>query len=290
MKHYRIPQLAQKYMDYPMIQAHTKLPELSHFRLRLLYEALQSHSNRSSRSELYALATALVQLGMDTHDRIDTKLSKRTEQEMRTRQIRVLTGDYFSARFYQLLAEEGQIDRITELSRGVCEVNQLKIDLYLQMKQWRLKAEDYLDKMLAIRSELFQQYGPLLQGAIAEQWPSILARVTYCELLMEEASRASEAASFEHSWAYWHVMGSCSEPEKQQLQSDAAQAWSEELLDKYNVRSVLLIKLRQGADALRAAAAELGLGDALADIDSAIDNAIAGLENTGAAKAFNETR
>lgn len=290
MKFDRIQQLAQKYMQYPMIQAHTKLPELSHLRLRLLYEGLQEHSNHKDQGELYTLATALVQLGMDTHDGIDTRLERRTEQEMRTRQIRVLSGDYFSALFYQLLAKAGHVELITELSRGVCEVNRLKIDHYLRMKQFKLLSEDYIEQMVSIRSELFQMYDRYLNGSFAAQWPELLRNVSRCELLIEEAERTQAASGFERSWAFWYVMDACTDTERQKLQSDAEQHWNEELMHKYNVREQLRSKLKLAAASFHALSARVGLDELYGDIKESIDKAIASLEASGAAAALNEMR
>ena len=48
----------------------------------------------------------------------------------RSRQLKVLAGDYFSSRFYHLLAQAGQIEMIKQLSNAICEVNRSQ-DEYL---------------------------------------------------------------------------------------------------------------------------------------------------------------
>ena len=68
MNSYRIPEIAKQYTEYDMIQIHTDLPDFPEFRTRLLFAFLNGNSKLSSSSELYTLATSLVQLGLDTHD------------------------------------------------------------------------------------------------------------------------------------------------------------------------------------------------------------------------------
>jgi len=275
MKLYRIPQLAPKYTDYPMIQAHTTLPQLAHFRLQLIYEMLDKFSPYDRDSELFTLATALVQLGMDTHDQIDVSLEPCSEQEMRTRQIRVLSGDYFSARFYQLLANAGQIDMITALSQGVCEVNQLKIDLYLRMKQNKVKTAEYMEQMVKIRSELFVFYGKLLELDTSSSWLDLLHNVTKCEWLLEEIERSQSSYSFHHSLAYWFIWHQGSELEQQKLHSLGGSSWSEELMLKYKVPILLQKELGKAVDAYKTAASAIGVNGLLNELTANIVHAAA---------------
>lgn len=84
MRTYRIPEIAQKYVKYDMIEEHTSLPDLANARLRLLHAFLSQQASLQTHSELYTLVVSLVQLGMDTHDLIDThqeqRLSRRCVQ------------------------------------------------------------------------------------------------------------------------------------------------------------------------------------------------------------------
>ena len=99
MKKYSIVQAADQYVKYDMIQAHTQVPSYSEPRLQLLNAMLNQSKLMKDKSELYALVTALVQLGMDTHDLIDIESGFVNEKQMRSRQLNVLAGDYFSAKF-----------------------------------------------------------------------------------------------------------------------------------------------------------------------------------------------
>ena len=130
MNSYRIPEIAKQYTEYDMIQTHTDLPDFPEFRTRLLFAFLNGNNKLSSSSELFTLATSLVQLGLDTHDLVTVSNDVKEKKAARSRQLKVLAGDYFSSRFYQSLAQAGQIEMIKQLSNAICEVNRLK-DEYL---------------------------------------------------------------------------------------------------------------------------------------------------------------
>lgn len=154
MNSYRVPQLAKKYTDYDMIRQHTEIPSFPDSRARLL-QVFVGRTDEKVHDELYALATSLVQLAMDTHDRIDTISGERREVEMRSRQLNVLAGDYFSSRFYQLLAHAGKIEMIGKLSGAVSEVNARKMTLYERMKKLLVSAEEYLRETVQLKMQLF---------------------------------------------------------------------------------------------------------------------------------------
>src|SRR5690242_14448879 len=110
----RITQLANKYLNYDMINLHTELPQFPDGRISLLYAVLSQQPAAESNKELLALVTSLVQMGLDTHDLVDNGNadSNKGLLGMRTQQLKVLAGDYFSSRFYHLLSQAGQIDTI----------------------------------------------------------------------------------------------------------------------------------------------------------------------------------
>ncbi|WP_337103475.1 heptaprenyl diphosphate synthase component 1 [Paenibacillus sp. YIM B09110] len=260
MKSYRIPSIARKYTEYDMIQIHTDLPALAHPRLQLLHSFLTRGQAYEKHSELYTLVASLVQLGMDTHDRInnDADTTQRAENEMRAKQLKVLAGDYFSSIFYQLLAQAGQIEMIEILSEAVCEVNRLKTNLYMRMKQMKLTADDYLSCMTQIRSELFQSFTALLDVEQSRAWQDLLVAVTRCEVILEELECLKDASNFEHSWAYWLVMQDGTEAERASLTEslvDSERVY--ELVNQYDIHGKLTAKLNLAAEMVRTITAKL---------------------------------
>ncbi|SFF04883.1 heptaprenyl diphosphate synthase [Paenibacillus catalpae] len=257
MKPYRINELASKYVEYDMIQTYTELPAFPDPRLRLLHAVLNEHGELAPRSELYSLVVSLVQLGMDTHDLIDTEETRRSETEMRARQLKVLAGDYFSSRFYQLLSQAGQISMVSKISAAVCEVNRLKMDLYIKMQQSQLKAEEYLNRLTELKSEMFQLFTGMMEGAFVKLWPEMLQDVSRCETVLDEMDRFESPSRFYQSWAYWHVMQEGTPEEQQSLSHKPEHSLIHDLRGKYELQSRLVSKLKAAADSLRHSAAKL---------------------------------
>lgn len=275
MKPYRIPEIAQKYVNYDMIQAHTELPDFSDSRLRLLYSFLGHQQFLTKHSELYTLVISLVQLGMDTHDLIDTDAQQRPEPEMRSRQLKVLAGDYFSAKFYHLLSQAGQIEMVSKISSAVCEVNRLKVNLYVRMRQLKVTAEDYLIYTVQLRSALFQLFSDVLEGPLSRVWPEVLGGVSRCEVVLEELERSECPDRFDKSWAYWHIMQEGTDEERQHLTQILNEpAFIAGLVEKYNVRNLLTAKLKHSADAVKAIAGKLESDKLFGELTQIVDTLI----------------
>ncbi|NOU97559.1 heptaprenyl diphosphate synthase [Paenibacillus sp. LMG 31456] len=220
MNSYRIPEMARKYIEYDMIQTHTELPVFPEFRTKLLYVFLSKHSTMSSYSELFSLVTALVQVGLDTHDMVSVTNQVKEMKAARSRQLKILAGDYFSSRFYYLLSNAGHIDLIRVISHAICEANRLKIDMYQLMKQVKLSAEEYLKRAVEIRTQLYLAFTEYMEESIHGAWPEILKLFTQCEVLLQEISRSELAQQFRESWGYWHVMQQATKEERKYLLSE----------------------------------------------------------------------
>jgi len=239
MNPYRIPEIAKQYTEYDMIQAHTDLPGFPEFRTRLLF-AFLSRNAAAETGELYALATSLVQLGLDTHELVAVNNDSKEKKAARSRQLKVLAGDYFSSRFYHLLAQAGQIEMVKKLSSAICEVNRLKMNLYMLMKQLKVSAEEYVQHSVDIRTQLFLFFSELMEEVHRQVWPELLAGFARCEVLFEEVFRAESTADFRGSWGFWHIMQMGSKEERKQLSAaEPDNVKIRSLLHKYNVSSQL---------------------------------------------------
>ncbi|WP_223066624.1 heptaprenyl diphosphate synthase component 1 [Paenibacillus caui] len=247
MKLYRVPDLANKYVDYDMIKAHTELAEFPDSRVRLLYSFLKNqHPEDEVRVEVCALAVYLLQLGLDTHDLIDPEPVRKEERLMRSRQLKVLAGDYFSSLFYQLLARTGQIEQISRLSSAVCEVNRMKARFYTKMKELLLTAEDYVRESALLKTQLFSFFTPLLDKSAQHFWSSLLRELSRCEALAQELSLSAQEPPIHVGYAYLRIMETGSPEDKAMLKRTkiSARDWSSLLL-KYKVMEQLSGKLHQ---------------------------------------------
>ena len=147
-----IGEIAARTRD-PFVERHIGRPKTSAFFVKMLYLLLKSFSLPSERIRLHCVATTLLQMGLDLHERVSVG-PERAEQGMRSRQLFVLAGDYFSSLFYRFLAERGEIRTISRLSEAVCEVNEAKMELYAVAGSRQVSPPTYLSLIRRIRGSL----------------------------------------------------------------------------------------------------------------------------------------
>ncbi|GIP37475.1 hypothetical protein J31TS4_07550 [Paenibacillus sp. J31TS4] len=233
----RIQDMAKPYIEYDMILSHTSLPDFPEARAGLLLAFMKANGIREESGELYALVTSLVQLGMDTHDLVPESSERKEQTAARSRQLKVLAGDYFSARFYQLLSQAGQIEVIRQLSQSICEANRLKMNLYQRMKQLKLSAEDYLEQSVAIKTQLFRSFNSMFKDGTLKLWPDILEAFTRCEVLARELLSLDKQQPLRFSWAFWHLLQKASREERRTLLAEEPEAGRlKAMMLKYDVR------------------------------------------------------
>ncbi|MDO3409601.1 heptaprenyl diphosphate synthase component 1 [Saccharibacillus sp. CPCC 101409] len=197
MKPYCVPEKTEKYIGYDMIQNHTDIPALPDARLRLLHAFLEA-SPAAAKSEVYGTVTALLQVGLDIHDRVAPGDDSEEERAMRSRQLKVLAGDYYSSRFYELLAGAGEIGMVAELSRAIADVNRRKMELYLRMqREPQLGLDDYLNEMAGLKARLFEGFDGLLDGPLLPHWNRLLTLVSLHEAAAEELQAAGDRQAYE---------------------------------------------------------------------------------------------
>lgn len=248
----QIAQTAHKYMQHDMIARHTELPDFPSGRVSLLHAVLGHQPLTAPLRELLALATSLVQMGLDTHDTVDNGTGHDL-RGMRKQQLKVLAGDFFSARFYQLLSQAGQIDTIRRLSEAVCDINRTKMSLYAKMKQMKLSAEEYLAGGAELRSRLLLSFTGFMHGLYERLWPEVVDRFSRCELLLLELARISQPASLQGSWGVWHILHEGNDEDRQSLRERHQDTgFVRALLEKYEVEAKLGMQLRQSVAQLQA--------------------------------------
>lgn len=138
------------------IHQYVDTPPIPFSRLRLFYLFLKSNGHSSDQIERYCLAVSLVQMGLDTHDMISEQKLK-TLREIRTRQLTVLSGDYFSSKYYYLLSKDEDIEVVKILAHSIMKVNELKMILYGQALNCKVKSADYLEQRVKIDTLVFHE-------------------------------------------------------------------------------------------------------------------------------------
>lgn len=207
MNSHNISKLAATYTQYDMITTYTNLPKFPAHRIDLLCTFLTNgaldNTIAEEHYELYSLAIALMQMGLDTHDMVTGHDQATSKQAMRSNQLKVLAGDYFSSRFYQLLANKGYIEFIQRISRAICDLNRLKMDFYLNLQQFRMTAEEYMKQSAQIKMQLFLPFKQMMKQSFSERWFNLLNNIAHCEVICEQLDLDEEDLNSRNSWGYW---------------------------------------------------------------------------------------
>ncbi|MFD1138673.1 heptaprenyl diphosphate synthase component 1 [Paenibacillus urinalis] len=250
MTTYRVPNLAKKYTNYDMIQRHTEIPNFPDGRVRLLEFFLNRGPVWSAEhSELYSLVTALVQMGLDTHEMIDVHEEDLKEQEMRSRQLKVLGGDYFSARFYQLLAAAGQISIVASLSEGICIVNERKMNLYNRMRRQLVTAEEYVNESVQLKKQLFLSFQSMISPGEVSLFDRLLSAFSLFDMLIEEIEHVRDMERSRYRLAYYQILSHTDSSVKEALNRNELEPneWIQLTL-KHRTQEFLTDKLRHSVN------------------------------------------
>lgn len=208
MKSDNILKLVKTYTSHDMITAHTDLPEFPKLRIQLLYTFLTHGALDTDEEEdehdLYALVISLMQMALDTHEMVDGNNEPTNERKMRSNQLKVLAGDYFSSRFYQLLAKRGHIEFIQLISHAICELNRIKMNFYLNLQNKRMTSEDFIDQSARIKMQLFLPFTELMKGSFSEKWTELLHSISHCEVIAEQIELSDSKVNDKETWGFWY--------------------------------------------------------------------------------------
>lgn len=205
MSSFHLPELAKQYTQYDMIRLHTEVPAFPEARSRLLLAFLRESGNAGKSAESLTLAVSLVQMGIDIHEMVSLSNQVKEKKAVRSRQLKILAGDYFSSGYYHLLSEAGQIGMVEHIAGSICEVNRLKMTLYTRIRQMKLTADEYLQRMAGIRAQLFARFDHLMKNGLGIVWQDILETFVRCELLADELDQLGKPERFRESWAFWRL-------------------------------------------------------------------------------------
>ncbi|MBU8567887.1 heptaprenyl diphosphate synthase component 1 [Virgibacillus pantothenticus] len=153
----------EKYIDKPIIDEG---------KMRLLIEMINHSSLPESRKQRYILTTMLVQMALDTHDKVPSLTSEEEEEDVKLqKQLHVLAGDYYSGLYYLVLAEINDFEFIRLLASAIKEINEYKMTLYyneIDSLKHYMHVRNVIDTRLIVQIASFFSVPSL--GEIAEKW------------------------------------------------------------------------------------------------------------------------
>src|SRR3546814_20400551 len=78
--------------------------------------------------------------------------------------------------------------RISDWSSDVCSSDlKLKMNAYQMMKQLALSADEYMHRMVEIKTGLFLPFTSMMEGMYRNKWPELLKHLTHCEVIAERS-------------------------------------------------------------------------------------------------------
>jgi heptaprenyl diphosphate synthase len=112
--------------DEPYVKATIGKPSIPIFFVYLLFSMMKANQIPLKRIESYCIAVSLLQMGLSSHEQVTTE-SLLSSQQMRSRQLVVLSGDYYTSLFYQGLAEVQEMEGIHLLAKVVGSIHETKM-------------------------------------------------------------------------------------------------------------------------------------------------------------------
>ncbi|REJ09730.1 heptaprenyl diphosphate synthase component 1 [Halobacillus trueperi] len=127
----------------------------------VILSSIMDHTNLSEvKKEQYIITTMLVQIALDTHDLVTLSDEDDDREIVRSRQLTVLAGDYYSGLYYYLLSQLDDIPMIHTLAGAIKEINELKMELYYKDVE---SFQEFLEGLKKIESLLIQRVASYVQ-------------------------------------------------------------------------------------------------------------------------------
>ncbi|NLY80341.1 MAG: heptaprenyl diphosphate synthase component 1 [Lysinibacillus sp.] len=153
---------------------------------QLFYMLLPFFNGENWDEEKYEgiITVGIVQASLSEHGLIDE-----SEATSKTQQLTVLSGDYYSGRYYEILANSGNIPLIRQLSEGVVLRSEHEIRVY---EPNNYTFDDWLQSLTIIESEFISRF---YQQYNFEQYRAIMETNLLALRLQQELANYKEGNS-----------------------------------------------------------------------------------------------
>lgn len=165
------------------MQSYVDLPAIPIGRMQVLFLFLYDCNKLPLETiKSYLISTVLVQMGLDCHEEVSLT-PQITEKGVRTRQLSVLAGDFFSSKYYFLLSKIEDVQLVRLLAKSIRKINEIKTKVYLAD---HLSAEQYLSMINEIDTCLYKGFISPFGYQHTGDWELIMSRVAALERLADE--------------------------------------------------------------------------------------------------------
>ncbi|TMN20683.1 heptaprenyl diphosphate synthase component 1 [Lentibacillus cibarius] len=159
-----------------LIEKYVQVPYLNDDKLYMLTLVLNNTALPDEKKKNYITAAMLVQMALDIHDAVpETNDCLQTDDEVKSKQLSVLAGDYYSSLYYLLLSEVEEVELIRVLATAIKEINEGKMELHYKMNEdsfyISMQLIKKVESLLIIRVAEFT--GEKMIRDIAAEWLTI---------------------------------------------------------------------------------------------------------------------
>ncbi|MDS9470818.1 heptaprenyl diphosphate synthase component 1 [Sporosarcina pasteurii] len=137
-------------VNHPILNREIGKPILDESTLFFLLLPKLNGEEWTSSTNTAAIAVGAVYAAFDAHDTVDVENVTSTSQ-----QLSVLSGDYLSGVYYQLLASLPNFEFIHVLSKAIGEINEIKTEFHTNLE---MKTSDSLEAIRSIQAECIVQF------------------------------------------------------------------------------------------------------------------------------------
>jgi heptaprenyl diphosphate synthase len=147
----RVRERVLREMNHPYLARFQPNPKLDMFHMHISLILLQAAELPSEDVELLMTVVLLIHHGLRVHDDI---LLASAQPDERYRQLNVLAGDYFSSKYFHLLAQDGHVYAIGRFARAISRINEAKAEREKYMRDFSCTEERYMRISERIHGEL----------------------------------------------------------------------------------------------------------------------------------------
>ncbi|AOV08070.1 heptaprenyl diphosphate synthase component 1 [Sporosarcina ureilytica] len=165
----------------------------------------------TSSTNTAAIAVGAVYAAFDAHDKVDVENVTSTSQ-----QLSVLSGDYLSGVYYQLLASLPNFEFIHVLSKAIGEINEVKTEFHTNLE---MNTSDSLDTIRSIQAECVIQF--LHTFGFAQYIPLAAAGLPLMSLVADRNGGSQELKNTSVRWTL-HSDDSTEALKKLRMEMEAA--------------------------------------------------------------------
>jgi heptaprenyl diphosphate synthase len=176
-----LKELVEQKAHHPyLIKNMNDAPSIDEDKLLLLISIFDQLNLSDIEKNTYILATMLIQLALDTHDYVRPNS---IEDDLKSQQLMVLAGDYYSGLYYKHLAGINNVSLIRDLSVGIKEINENKILIYERQVN---DIDQMLMSLIIIEGGLFNKLMIFFQR---NQWSELILNFLLVKRLLNEKNQ-----------------------------------------------------------------------------------------------------